>query len=254
MSHSQHPPLRLFLDRLTARSILSDEEQQAVLGLPAHAMQLRAKQDFVHIAEETSYSCLVASGLIGRFGQTANGARQITAFHIPGDVADLHSAVRPVGIGGLSALCDSVVLRIPHTAIRKVAAQYPALAEAFWRDCMLDSAILMQWVVNVGRRDARTRLAHIICEMAVRYGDDREALHDFAFPVTQEHLADAAALTSVHVNRSLKTLRQDGLVTLARGRVEIHDWRGLAKLGEFDPTYLTADTRPERQVRLLAAA
>ena len=181
MSRLGQYDLGLFLERLTARSVLSQEEKLAILGLPAQAVRLRARQDFVHINEEISYSCFVASGLVARIGQTATGARQITAFHIPGDVPDLNSAVRPIGVGGLTALCDSTILRIPHTSIRELTSRYPAIAEAFWRDTLLDAAILMQWVINVGRRDARARLAHILCEMSIRYGGDRQILLHYDF-------------------------------------------------------------------------
>jgi CRP-like cAMP-binding protein len=240
--------LQPFINRLTVRSVLTDEEQHGILALPTHPIRLSAKQDFVHINEVSTYCCFIASGMVGRFGQTREGARQTTAFHIPGDMVDLHSAVRPVGIGGLNALCETIILRVPHTEIRALAARFPAVAEAFWRDCMLDAAVLMQWVVNIGRRDARTRLAHILCEMAIRSGEDREILCDYALPVTQEQLADAAGLTSVHVNRSLKALSD--VVSLKGGRAQIHDWAALAELGEFDATYLTSDTTQERRTRL----
>lgn len=249
----EHSPLHLFLQRLEARSVLSGEEQQAILALPTSEIRLHAKQDFVPINEEVTYACLIAKGIVGRFLQTATGARQITAFHIPGDMADLHSVVRPVGLGGLEALCDATIVRIPHLAIRKLAATYPAIAEALWRDTMLDAAILMQWVVNVGRRNARTRLAHIFCELAMRFGADRAAVLDYAFPLTQEQLGDAAALTSVHVNRSLGGLRQEGLVTLKTGSVRIHDWEQLSRIGDFDAAYLIADTGPQRQKSLICA-
>lgn len=253
MSRSNDSDLQLFVDRLTARSVLDAEERQAILALRTHRLDLKARHDFVHENEESSYCCLIVAGLVGRFGQLNSGVRQITAFHIPGDMADLHSVVRPIGIGGLHALTDATILRVPHDAIRAMAARYPAIAEALWRDCMLDAAILMQWVVNVGRRDARTRLAHIFCEMAIRYGENRDVLTEYAFPVTQEQLGEAAALTGVHVNRSLKMLRESGLVTTSRGIVQIHDWQRLVKVGEFDPAYLIADTHPERQRRRFGA-
>jgi CRP-like cAMP-binding protein len=241
----------MFLDRLMRRSILTSDEQKAVLALPTHAVTVKARHDFVHINEETSYACLIASGLVARFGQTDGGARQTTALHLPGDIADLHSAVRPIGVGGLNALTETTILRIPHEAIRSLAAHYPGIAEAFWRDCMLDAAILMQWVVNVGRRDARTRLAHVLCEMALRSSASRDPALDYPLAVTQEQLGDAAALTSVHVNRTLKSLV--ALVLVRSGRVVIHDWTELARVGDFDAAYLLADTIPERQKRLLAA-
>jgi len=243
-----------FVERLKARSVLASEEQRAVLALPVQIVDVPAKQDFVPLGDETSHCCFIASGLVARVGQVKNGSRQITAFHIPGDMADLHSAVRPVGIGGLTALCDTRILRVSHLAVRLVAQRYPAVAEAFWRDCILDAAILMQWAVNVGRKDGRSRIAHILCEMAIRYGRGTmdDALHEFAFPVVQEQLADAAALTSVHVNRCLRSLRESNIATVRNGIVTIFDWDALVKAGEFDPSYLIADTAPDRQRRLIA--
>jgi CRP-like cAMP-binding protein len=199
-----------------------------------------------------SYCCLIVSGLVGRFGQLDSGVRQITAFHIPGDMADLHSAVRPIGVGGLHTLTETVIIKVPHEAVRRLAARYPGIAEALWRDCMLDAAVLMQWVVNVGRRAARTRLAHIFCEMAIRYGNDRAALLRYRFPVTQEQLGEACAMTGVHINRSLRSLRGEKMVTMDRGMVTIHDWAELVRTGEFNAAYLVGDTGPERQQRLLA--
>jgi CRP-like cAMP-binding protein len=243
--------LQPFLDRLLTRSILTDVEQQAILSLPTSHMFVRANHQFVREREETAFCCLIASGLVGRVGLTRNGKRQITALHIPGDMADLHSAVRPVGIGGLTAMTDTAILRVPHDAVRRIAAKHPAIAEAFWRDGMVDAAILMEWILNVGQRDAAARLAHIFCEMSLRYGRDREMLYDYEFAVTQEQLGDATGITGVHVNRSLKSLREQGLVTLKGGRVTITDWGKLARAGEFDPHYLTGDTTGERQRRLL---
>jgi len=115
---------------------------------------------------------------------------------------------------------------------------------------MLDAAILMQWVVNVGRRDARTRVAHILCEMACRLSTGRDPILDYSLRVTQEQLGDAAALTSVHINRTLKSL--SALVSARFGRVAIHNWSELARAGDFDEAYLLADTVPYRQKRLLA--
>ncbi|WP_260597179.1 Crp/Fnr family transcriptional regulator [Sphingomonas endolithica] len=244
--------LQPFVDRLTIRSILNEEERQAILALPTQEVLLRSRLDYLHVNEETSHAALVVSGMIARFGQTSDGARQLTAFHLPGDMADLLSAVRPIGIGGMNALCETVILRVPHAAIRALAARYPSIAEALWRDCMLDAAILMEWVVNVGRRNAQTRIAHIFCEMAIRAGHNRKAVQEYAFPVTQEQLGDAASLTGVHVNRTLRALRD--VVTLINGTVRIHDWAKLTRVGDFDATYLTADTGPDQQKRLPAAA
>jgi CRP-like cAMP-binding protein len=107
-------------------------------------------------------------GLVGRFDQNSLGARQITAFHIAGDMADLHSVVQPKATSALQALSTTTLLQVAHRDLRGIAARYPAIAEALWRDCIVDGAILAQWIVNVGRRDSKTRIAHLLCETAVR--------------------------------------------------------------------------------------
>ena len=257
MAHPQRVPpanLQRFLDRLTARSVLTDDEQQAILDLPAYATQVPANRDFVHLGERVDHASLVVEGIVGRFGQNSEGGRQITAIHLPGDMADLHSVVQPEGTSALQALSTTTILRIPHASLRTLAARYPAIAEAFWRDCMVDASILSQWVVNVGRRDARARMAHLLCEMATRCGVRGEGEVEFKFPVTQVHLGNALGLTCVHVNRTLKVLRDDGLAILHGRMVHILDWKALVRAGDFDPAYLQADNDPEQRLRIAAAA
>lgn len=243
-----------FLARLTRRSRLTDDERRAILQLPAHAAQIQANVDFVSPDQTIDHACIVVAGLVARFGQTASGERQITALHLPGEAPDLHSVVQPKARSAFQALTTATILRVPHTALRAVAARYPAVAEAFWRDCMSDAAITSQWVVNVGRRDARTRTAHLFCEMAVRYDavrDTGEVMFDF--PVTQLHLADATGLTAVHVNRTLRALRDEKLLVFSGKRARIPDWDGLAARGEFDAEYLQMNVSRDEPMRITEA-
>jgi CRP-like cAMP-binding protein len=252
MASLDNNELRRFLDRLLLRSDLNEEERAAVLSLPVHACRIEKRRDLIVRSADTSCATLVASGLVGRFAQTNTGSRQFTSFHLAGDMIDLSSAVRTAEMIGLNALCDTTILRVPHAAIRAVAARYPAIAEAFWKDSAVDAAILAEWVVNVGRRDARTRIAHLLCELGIRSKGDQDTRLDYALPITQEQLGDATALTSVHVNRSLMALKD--LVTLRGGRARISDWAELARTGDFDSGYMLADTGSERRRRTLVAA
>jgi CRP-like cAMP-binding protein len=216
--------------------------------------QVRANSDVVRLDQVSDHACIVVEGLVGRFEQTIEGERQITALHLPGDAADLHSVVQPKARCALQALTTSTILKVPHLALREVAARHQAIAEAFWRDCVVDATILSQWVMNVGRRNARTRIAHLICEMAVRYKAPRHGQQLlFEFPATQGHLGDMAGLTPVHVNRILKVLRQDGLVSMCRSKVRVLDWTALASAAEFSSDYLHADVAPEERLRIVAA-
>lgn len=252
MALSNKPDLQRFLDKLTSRSVLSKEEQQAILELPGKSQHVQASRDFVCLGERADHACLLVAGLVGRFGQNSEGKRQITAIHIPGDMPDLQSVVQPTATSALQALSIATIIRVPHVALRAATNSYPALAEAFWRHCMVDAAILSQWVVNVGRRDAKTRIAHLLCEMGKRLqAAPTKGETFFPFAVTQEQLADATGLTGVHVNRTLKVLRRDGLADVSNRSVYVPDWAALAAVGEFDQTYLQEDVRPEERLRIV---
>ena len=253
MSLFEYRSLRLFLDRLVTRSSLDDIERSAILGLAGHPIQVRANTDFVYLGEVVDHACLVVEGLVGRFGQNIDGQRQITELRIPGDMIDLHSVMMPASGSALQALTTTTLIRIPHRSLSELSRRYPAIAEAFWRDSVLDAAILSQWVVNVGRRNAISRLAHLLCEMAVRYGQiGKSDGHTFEFPATQTHLADALGLTPVHINRTLKTLKDAGVAEIRNRTVHILDWERLSEIGDFDPAYLHPERRTEERQPAMA--
>lgn len=230
--------LQLWLRRLTMRTRLNDTDRRMVLDLPGRLERVRINHDFVRLGERMEECCLIVSGIAGRFGQTREGQRQLTALHIAGDMADLHSAVLPNSSSALSAISDVTILKVPHPAIHGAIRRSPALARGVWRDCTVDAAIMAEWLLNNGRRNARARLAHLICEMALRYeaiGGDR---HRFIFDISQVNMADALSLTSVHVNRTLRELREEGLMTIQGRDVAIADWTALCAAGDFDPGYL----------------
>lgn len=247
MSSPNERSLRAFLDRLTSRSALTVEEQRAVLDLPGTAIQVRPNRDFVPLGKRVDHSCLVVAGIVGRFKQDRDGRRQITMLHVPGDMCDLHSVVEPVATSALQALSNATILQVPHAAIRAAAARFPALSLALWRDCMVDAAIMAECIMNVGRRDARERVAHLLCEMAVRMGSAPQGNETtFDLPITQAHVADATALTSVHVNRTLQSLRAEGLLEWRSSRVRVCQWDKLKQVAQFDPDYLFANMKPVR--------
>jgi CRP-like cAMP-binding protein len=233
-------PFHRFLAKLNRHTSLIQDEQEAILGLPAKAVQVQTNRDFVRLGQHVTHSCLVVAGLVGRFGQNSEGGRQITALHIPGDMIDLHSVVAPEATSALQALTVTTIMQVPHADLRAVAQRFPTIAEAFWRECVLDGAVLAEWVVNVGRRDARARTAHLLCEMACRYGAvGNGAEANFDFPATQYHLADALGLTPIHVNRTLKSLRQERIADVRHRKVTVHDWKKMAAIADFEPSYLS---------------
>jgi CRP-like cAMP-binding protein len=243
MPLSTPPILDLFLKRLLRRSELDTRERQAILRLAGQVRQIPARRDFVSPGEVTDHACLVVDGLIARFDQMSDGRRQIVSFYVPGDMSDLQSVAAPTPGWGLEALSTTTVLFVPHAQLRQIALDHPRIGLAFWRDTTVDASILAKWVGNLGRRQAGPRVAHLICETGVRMEQAGLGTRTkFSLPATQAQLADATGLTPVHLNRTLKALRPEGLLVRG-GTVRIADWDRLAAIAEFDPAYLLLDER-----------
>jgi CRP-like cAMP-binding protein len=139
----------------------------------------------------------------------------------------------------VQSLGPSTVAGVSKEALLDLMAKDAAVRRALWLDSLIDASVFREWVVNVGRRNAKTRIAHLLCELALRLDSARVADGSmFDFPLTQEQIADATGLTAVHTNRTLQALRKDGLISLAANRLTIRNWKGLADVGDFTERYL----------------
>ena len=196
----------------------------------------------VREGERPDRSCLLLSGFAFRHKVTVEGARQIVSVHIPGDFLDLDAALLNVADHNVQALTRCETAFIPRNAVRALIASHPRVAMAMWVDTLIDSSVFREWVVNVGRRDARSRISHLLCEFARRLevaGMAEE--YGYELPMTQEQLADATGLTPVHVNRVLQGLTRDGLIVRDKRHVGIPDWEALRRVAGFSETYLHLD-------------
>jgi CRP-like cAMP-binding protein len=243
----QTQPIAAFLKRLLLRSALTSDERRAIASLTGDKQEYAAHIDIVSPGQTVEHACLVARGLIARYDQMLDGQRQTTSYYIPGDMCDLHSVVAPKASWSITAVSPSAIIRVPHRQLRDICARYPEIALAFWRDGTADASVFAKWVGNLGRKNGKARIAHIMCEMGTRMeAAGLGSRTEYELPVTQERLGEAAGLTSVHVNRMLQEIRASGLLAFHNGRVEIFDWDALASVAEFDPAYLMLDGPPHR--------
>jgi CRP-like cAMP-binding protein len=182
---------------------------------------------------------LVMDGLATRAKTLADGSRQLMAFLVPGDLCDVEVFVLEAMDHDIVALAETTCVLIPATEIEQLLTESSKLTRALWWSTMTDSAVLREWIVNHGRRDARERLAHIFCELLVRYRMVGQGQGDSVpFPLTQDELAEATGMTSVHANRMLQDLRTDGLIELNNKVLTILDFQALTRVAEYDPSYL----------------
>jgi CRP-like cAMP-binding protein len=239
MRHPIELGLRPMLRKLEYWGPLDENDRQALLDLPHVLKTIEPRQYIVRDGDKTTHSCLLRTGFAYRHKVVAKGARQIFSIHLSGDMVDLQNSWLGIADHNVQALTRAEVAFIPGDAIRKLAFDRPAIGTALWYDTLVDGSIFREWIANVGRRDARTRLAHLLCEFALRLEAAGLCEHtQWELPMTQEQLADCTGLTSVHVNRMLKGLEKDGLISRTLRSVTIEDWKKLADAGDFDSAYL----------------
>ena len=232
----------LMLRKFEMRAPLDEEDRRALLALPRHLRTVDPGAYMVREGQMPDRSCLILSGFAYRHKLTVEGKRQIISVHIPGDFVDLDGALLNISDHNVQALTRCEVACVPRQAMRDLIASHPRVAMAMWVDSLIDSSIFREWVVNVGRRDARARVAHLLCEIARRL--EVAGLADengYELPMTQEQLADATGLTPVHINRVLKTLDREGLIRREKRFIAIPDSAQLRHVAGFSDVYLHLD-------------
>ena len=218
---------------------LSATERSAIGAVPVQRIDVRADQEILREGEKPNRCYLVLEGMTCVSHMVEGGRRQITSFHVPGDIPDLQSLHLDVLDSDTWAVTDGRLAFMEHGALRRLCEAQPRVGAALWRLTVTDAAIYRAWVTNLGQRPAINRLAHFFCEMMLRMeAAGRAKDGSCALPITQADLSDASGLSVVHVNRTLQELREMRLITFARGRLTIHDWNALSLLADFRPDYL----------------
>ena len=238
-------PTDLLVRKLRVRDLVGEREERVLRAAIGRTETHPAGRVLVRPGATLSESILLVDGLVARYKDLSEGQRQIFEIHVAGDFLDLHGLLLKRLAHAVGTLTRATVAYVSHEALRRITEEEPHLSRMLWLSTMIDAAIQREPLLSVGRRTAAERLAHLVCELYVRL--DSVGLTDglaFSLPLTQADLADATGLTSVHVNRMLKRLRDGGFMTLRASEVVIHDWDRLQRLAEFDAAYLYTERRP----------
>ncbi|WP_296744204.1 Crp/Fnr family transcriptional regulator [Mesorhizobium sp.] len=234
----------LFLN-LGQHDSLSDEEKALLGGLMSAERDFAVGQDIVSSGSRLTHSTLILDGLAARYKVLADGGRQITSLHLPGDFVDLYAFLLKTMDHGITALSPCHVIIADHSKLRSITEKAPHLTRLLWLDTLVDGAIHREWIVAMGRRSKVSHLAHLLCELFVRLQVVRRTNGmSFHLPVSQAELADVLGLSVVHMNRVISALRNSGVISWANHTVTILDWHKLQDIAEFDPTYLSMAREP----------
>lgn len=236
---SDSSPLSLLVGSLARRAPLAPEDRAALLALPVTCRDVAPATYIVREGERPQSCAVLIDGFAYRQKLSGDGGRQIVSLHLPGDPLDFQNMFLDCADHNVQALTRATLAVIPRAPLMALIRSHGAIAHAVLVASLIEASIFREWVLNVGRRDARTRVAHLLCEFATRM--DSRGLSDeggHELPMTQEQIGDATGLTSVHVNRTIKALEAEGLIERQGRVISFPDLNRLRDVGDFSPLYL----------------
>lgn len=237
--------IEIFFRSLANHDVVSEAEKAQLRLVLNREREVQPDEDIVQQGSRPQVSTVLAGGFAARYKLTAEGTRQITALHVPGDFVDLHAFLLKTMDHGIVALSPCRIVTVEHSDLVTLAQTAPHLTRLFWLKTVIDGAVHREWIVAMGRRSKRAHLAHLICELFVRLrAVDLTQENGFHFPLSQGEMADVLGLSLVHMNRTIQGLRRDGLISWTNQTIEILDWDALSAIADFDPTYLSLSVEP----------
>jgi CRP-like cAMP-binding protein len=233
------------VDKLASYLALSEAEVEFLGDLHEPRRKLGRHREVIVAGRRYDHIFILCSGVVSRYKVLQDGKRQVLNLGLPGDFIGLPSCLFDVAVNSVSALTDVVLAPVPFVKLFSLFARFPRIGTALFWSAACEAAIDGEHLVDLGRRSAYERLAHLILELLVRLraaglGDDLS----YTLPLTQELMADVLGLSVPHINRMIRCLRDEGLATVEGQRVVIHDLASLSTLAGFEERYLTRQRIP----------
>lgn len=228
-----------FICKLEGFAILSDDDRWMLKRISTKPFDVGPDTDLVREGDKPDGVYLIMEGMACRHKRLENGARQIMAYLVPGDLCDLEVALLKRMDHTITTLSACKVVRLAPETVADIVRHHPAIARGLRISTLVDEATLREWLLNVGRRTATQRIAHLFCELYERLVVVGRVQQDsFGLPLTLVDLADTTGLSTVHVNRSMQELCREGLIDFKDGALTICDLPRLRAVAGFKADYL----------------
>ncbi len=225
---------KVWAKRLSKLADLSESDVIVLGRLTSRSLDFRAHLELQQ-KERPDGLLIVLEGFACRFRKFAVGRQQNVAYFVPGDIIDITSKTED----GICALSKCRVAPLSREIYRGLIEQHPQIGAALRSAKIIEEAITREWLINLGARNGRERIAHFLCEMLVRLNAvGLVSKNSCAFPISQADLSATLGLSPVHVNRSLQDLRQEGMIELKSRVLHVEDFSRLERFAGFTPQYL----------------
>lgn len=233
-------PLKTKLEAFTR---LSEADRAAVdRAVSRNVRTFSARRDIAREGDRPRVIYVMLEGWACRYKTLPDGRRQVVAFFVPGDLCDLNVFILKEMDHSVGAINAVRAAEIGRDELERLTENHPRITQALWWNELVNIAVQREWTLNVGQRSAYERISHLMCEMYLRLRTvELSRGRSCDFPITQTDIGDATGLTAVHVNRTLRQLRDEGLIELKGRRLDILDFPGLRAAAMFNDNYLHLD-------------
>ncbi len=218
---------------------LTADEKRVLEGACTTTREFGAHEDIIKIGDRPWQSNLLLEGMVYRYKRLSGGKRQILSFQYPGDIFDSYSFVLEVMDHSIATFCPSKIAYIPHETMLEITERHPRIARALWKDTLIDASVFAEWMTNIRGKLPHAQVAHLICEVVVRFAVVDLAENDEVnWPITSSEMEDALGISAHYIETVLAEFQHNGWITLFGGRLTVHRLDKLKELAEFDPIYL----------------
>ena len=233
------------IDKLSSYLPLSPAEISFLRDLHGSRRQIDRHRDIIAQGRPYRSVFILCSGFVWRYKILPDGKRQLLSFGLPGDLIGFPASFFENAVNATGSLTDVVVATVPFAAFYDLFARFPRVAVALYWMAAREAAIYGEHIVDIGRRSAYERLAHLILELLTRLRSVGLADElSYVLPLTQELIADVLGLSGPHVSRMLRSMREEGLVTIEDHRLTVMDLELLTQLAGFEGDYLARSRIP----------
>jgi CRP-like cAMP-binding protein len=233
-------PASALTRKLAARTSLSPADLEFLDALYDETRLVGANRDIITEGYKYDALAVLRHGMALRYRVLRDGRRQILNIVLPGDFIGFPACFFDTALYSITALSDAVVSSIRFPRLFQLFGEHPRIGAAIFWLFSCEAAMYAERVIGIGQRSAVERLAHLLLELLTRLQiiglADENSFH---MPLTQEQIGDMLGLTGVHISRTFRQLRNDGLVVIAGQVLKIKDLRALAALADFERTYLS---------------